>query len=135
MTVIRVLLADDNPWVRESLAAVLAASGRIDVVAQCVDGTEVDTAVARTRPDVVMLDLAMPVVGGLEAARRLLARRPGTRIVLLTGSLSPAAVAEARRMGVCGYLLKEQDAENLVAALLTVAAGGSAWTPAAAGMA
>src|SRR3954447_3328454 len=62
MTVIRVLLADDNPCVRESLAAVLVASGRIDVVAQCVDGTEVVAAVARTHPDVVLLDLAMPIV-------------------------------------------------------------------------
>jgi DNA-binding NarL/FixJ family response regulator len=110
---------------------MLEASGRIEVVAQCADGTDVVAAVARTRPDVVLLDLAMPVVGGLEATRRLRVRWPATRVVLLSGSLSPAAVAEARRLGVCGYLLKEQDAENLVAALLTVAAGGSAWTGAA----
>jgi DNA-binding NarL/FixJ family response regulator len=130
VTVIRVLLADDSPWVRASLADLLTASGFMEVVAQCADGTDVVDEVQRTGPDVVLLDLVMPVVDGLEATRRLLAVRPDARVVLLTGSLSPTAVFEARRLGACGYLLKTEDPQYLVDSLRRVAAGGDAWSSA-----
>jgi DNA-binding NarL/FixJ family response regulator len=130
VTVIRVLLADDSEFVRESLTDLLASSGQMEVVAQCADGTDVVDAAERTHPDVVLLDLVMPVVDGLEAARRLLAARPDSRVVMLTGSLSRAAVFEARRLGAYGYLLKAEDPQDLVDALRIVAAGGSAWSSA-----
>jgi DNA-binding NarL/FixJ family response regulator len=127
MTVIRVLLADDNDFVRQALADLLTASGDLEVVAQCADGDEVVAAAQRVVPDVVLLDLAMARVGGMEAARRLLAVQPATRVVVLTASGSTSAVYEARDVGAVGYLLKAEDPEQLLTALRTVAAGGTAW--------
>jgi DNA-binding NarL/FixJ family response regulator len=122
-----VLLADDNAYVRSSLVELLSASGDIDVVAQCEDGDEVLAAADRTRPDVLILDLAMQRVGGLEAARQVLASDPAARIVILTATLSAAAVREAQALGVVGYLLKDADPEELSQHVRTVAAGGTAW--------
>jgi DNA-binding NarL/FixJ family response regulator len=127
--VIRVLLADDNLFVRSALVDLLAAGGDIEIVAECADGDEVVPAVEQTRPDVVILDLAMTRVGGLEAARRLLAVQPEARIVILTATLSPAAVREARILGVVGYLLKDAEPGELPGHVRTVAAGGTAWRP------
>ena len=97
---IRLLLADDNDFVRQSLVDLLTARGDMSVVAECSDGDEVVEAAQRTRPDVVIVDLAMARVGGLEAARRLLAVQPDARVVILTATLSAAAVREARELGV-----------------------------------
>jgi DNA-binding NarL/FixJ family response regulator len=130
--VIKVLLADDHAFVRDSLTELLSASGDLSVVAQCEDGEQVLDAARRTRPDVVLLDLAMPRVTGLEAARELLAADPDTRVVVLTGSLTPALVAEAQEIGVVGYLLKDDDPGALPAHVRAVAAGGTAWSDAAA---
>ena len=124
---IRVLLADDNAFVRDSLVDLLTAGGDITVVAECSDGDEVVEAAESTRPDVVIVDLAMARVGGLEAARRLLAVRPESRVVILTATLSAAAVREARELGVVGDLLKDADPEELTHHVRAVAAGGTAW--------
>ena len=127
MTVIRVLLADDNEFVRDGLTDLLSATDDLTVVGACADGAEVVEAAERTRPDVVLLDLAMPVVDGLEATRRLRAVRPDARVLLLTAMIPAAAVDEARRLGAAGYVLKTDDPEQLLQALRTVAAGGTAW--------
>ena len=124
---IRVLLADDNAFVRQSLVELFTAGGDMQVVAACADGDEVVQAALETRPDVVMLDLTMPRVGGLEAARRLLAVQPDARIVFLTANSSAAAVREAREMGAVGFVLKDVDPEALCHAIRRVAAGGTAW--------
>lgn len=124
---IRLLLADDNAYVRSSLVELLSAGGDMTVVAECADGDEVVEAAERTQPDVVILDLAMARVGGLEAARRLLDVQPEARIVVLTATLSASAVREARALGVSGYLLKDADPEELPHHLRAVAAGGTAW--------
>jgi DNA-binding NarL/FixJ family response regulator len=124
---IRLLLADDNAFVRSALVDLLTAEGDFTVVAACADGDEVVEAAERTHPDVVLLDLAMARVGGLEAARRLLSVQPGARVVILTATLSSAAVREARNIGVVGYLLKDADPASLADHLRTVAAGGTAW--------
>lgn len=128
---ITVLVADDHALVRDGLVELFDASGDLTVVAQCEDGAEVLDAARRTRPDVVLLDLAMPRVTGLEAARELLAVDPDSRVVLLTGSLTPALVREARDIGVVGYLLKSEDPRALPGHLRAVAAGGTAWSDAA----
>jgi DNA-binding NarL/FixJ family response regulator len=86
--VIKVLLADDHAFVRDSLTELLSATGDVTVVAQCEDGGQVLDAARRTRPDVVLLDRAMPRVTGLQAARELLAEHPEARVVVLTGSLT-----------------------------------------------
>jgi DNA-binding NarL/FixJ family response regulator len=129
--VIRVLLADDHEFVRSMIADLFAASGDITVVAPCSDGDEIVTAAERTDPDVVLVDLAMPRQTGLQAARALLAVRPEARIVLVTGTVSAAAVREAREIGLVGYLIKGEDPEELVGHVRTVAAGGTAWSEAA----
>lgn len=125
--VIRVLLADDNVFVRSALVDLLSAGGDIEVVAECADGDEVVPAAEHTRPDVVILDLAMVRVGGLAAARRLLAVQPEARIVILTATLSAAAVREAHALGVVGYLLKDAEPDELPGHVRRVAAGGIAW--------
>ncbi|MGY1639295.1 response regulator transcription factor [Geodermatophilus sp. SYSU D00742] len=129
---IKVLLADDHAFVRDSLTELLSASGDVSVVAQCEDGGQVLDAARATQPDVVLLDLAMPRVTGLQAARELLAAHPGTRVVVLTGSMTPALVAEAQEIGVVGYLLKDDDPGALPGHVRAVAAGGTAWSDAAA---
>ena len=129
---ITVLLADDHAFVRDSLVELLSASDDLTVVAECEDGAQVLDAARRTRPDVVLLDLAMPRVTGLQAARELLDERPESRVVVLTGSLTPALVREAREIGVVGYLLKDDDPGALPGHVRAVAAGGTAWSAAAA---
>ena len=129
---IKVLLADDHAFVRDSVAELLSASGDITVVAQCADGSEVLAAALRTRPEVVLMDLAMPDRTGLEAARDLLDAGVPSRVVLLTGSFSAASVREAQALGAAGYLLKDDDPAALPGLVREVASGGSAWTPRAA---
>ena len=128
---ITVLVADDHAFVRDSLVELFTASEDLAVFAECEDGAQVLDAARRTRPDVVLLDLAMPRVTGLQAARELLAVEPESRIVVLTGSLTPALVREAREIGVVGYLLKDEDPGALPDHVRTVAAGGTAWSDAA----
>ncbi|SFL27129.1 response regulator [Geodermatophilus ruber] len=128
---IKVLLADDHAFVRDALVDLLSESGDVTVVAECEDGEQVLEAAQRTEPDVVLLDLAMPRVTGLEAARELLAAQPRTRVVILTGSLTPALVKEAEEIGVVGYLLKDDDPGALPGHVRAVAAGGTAWSAAA----
>jgi DNA-binding NarL/FixJ family response regulator len=130
--VIKVLLADDHAFVRDSLVELFSASGDVTVVAQCEDGENVLDEARRTHPDVVLLDLAMPRVTGMQAARQLLAADPQARVVVLTGSITPALVAEAQEIGVAGYLLKDDDPGALPDHVRAVAAGGTAWSDAAA---
>ncbi len=125
---VTLLIADDHPFVRGALVDLFTATGDITVVAECADGTEVVPAARRTRPDVVLMDLVMPRMGGLEATAALLAVQPEARVVVLTGSFSPASVREAHALGARGYLLKDEDPSVLPDLVRTVAAGGTAWS-------
>ncbi len=129
---ITVLVADDHPLFRSALVDLFGTTGDITVVAVCADGAEVPAAAERTRPDVVLLDLCMPRSTGLETARALAAAGLHARVVLLTGSFSPATVREAHAAGAVGYLLKEDDPADLPQRVRDVAAGGTAWSPPAA---
>ncbi|MGY1605424.1 response regulator [Geodermatophilus sp. SYSU D00815] len=126
---IRVLVVDDHPLVRDTLSDLLTAAGGIDVVGQCADGSEVAEAVERLRPDVVLMDLQMPRMDGLTAAQGVLASHPEVRVLILTGGLTPASAREARRIGVAGYLLKDDDPAEIPEHVRAVAAGGTAWHP------
>ncbi|MGK5114109.1 MULTISPECIES: response regulator [unclassified Geodermatophilus] len=119
---------DDSAALRRVLADVFADTGDIRVVAECADGAEVVEAAQRARPDVVLMDLVMPRVDGLEAARRLLDVQPEVRVVLHSALLDPTAVRAARRLGLAGYLLKG-DVTDLAQHVREVAAGGTAWSP------
>ena len=133
---IRVLIADDHAFVRSGISDLLAATHDIQVVAECPDGCDVAEAAARKFPDVVLMDLGMPVMDGLEATRRLRAAQPDIRVIVLTGSLSVATVREAHALGVCGFLLKGDDAgDALPGHIRAVAGGGTAWDPRAAKLA
>ncbi len=125
---ITVLLADDHAFIRGALVDLFAATGDIEVVAECADGSEVLAAAQRTRPDVVLLDLVMPGASGLDAARDLRDAGVPARVVLLTCSLGAAAVREARALGAVGYLLKGDDPGELPRRVRDVAAGGTAWS-------
>ncbi|MGY1739210.1 MULTISPECIES: response regulator [unclassified Blastococcus] len=129
---IKVLIADDHPLIRMALGDLFEATPDIDVVAECSDGAEVLEAAERTLPDVVLMDVKMPVVDGLEATDALLRAHPEMRVVILTGALTAATAHQARALGVAGYLLKEDSPEELPARVRTVVAGGTAWSPAAA---
>jgi DNA-binding NarL/FixJ family response regulator len=131
---IRVLVVDDHPFMREALTGLLAATGDIVVVGQCADGSEVAAAVAETRPDVLLLDVRLPMVDGLTVARAVRALHPEVRVVLLTGGFTDASAHAALEMGAVGYLLKGDDPAELPGRIRSVAAGGTAWHPRAAAL-
>lgn len=125
---VKVLVVDDHPLIRDTITDLLEACDDLRVVGQCADGSEVPAAVAQLRPDVVLMDLQMPV-DGLTAARAVRASHPGVRILILSGGLSAASAHEARAVGVAGYRLKDEDPDELPLHVRTVAAGGIAWAP------
>jgi DNA-binding NarL/FixJ family response regulator len=126
---ITVLVVDDHQLIRDALIDLFASTEDLAVVGQCADGGEVTAAVDRTGPDVVLMDLKMPRMGGLAAARALLSAHPQARIVVLTGRATAATVREARALGVRGYLLKDCEPAALLEYVRIVAAGGTAWHP------
>ncbi len=129
---IRLLVVDDNAAIRAAVTELCAAAGDVAVVAECSDGSGAADAARRSRPDVVLMDLSMPGTGGLAATRELLADSADARVVVLTGSFSVASVREAREIGAVGYLVKDGDPAELLRGVRDVAAGGTAWGPAAA---
>ncbi|HYY10542.1 MAG TPA: response regulator transcription factor [Kineosporiaceae bacterium] len=127
---IRVVLVDDEAMVRVGLRMVLTAEPDVEVVGEAADGAEAVDAVLAAEPDVVLMDVRMPRVDGLEGARRVLAARPQTKVVILTTFDQDEHVAAALRAGVSGFLLKVSPPEQLVAAVRTVAGGGGLLDPA-----
>ena len=130
MATIRVLIADDHAVVRQGLRTFLELQDDIDVVADACDGEEAVTATLDDRPDVVLMDLVMPGVDGIEATRRILRERPGTRVIALTSFLDDDKVLPAVRAGAAGYLLKDVEPGELVRAIHTVNDGGALLHPA-----
>jgi len=124
---IRVLIVDDHAVVRLGVRAMLAQADDIVVVGECTDGGQVVQAAEELSPDVVVMDLRMPVMDGVEATRALLARRPNTRVLILTANIASRALADARAAGAVGALAKGGDPAALVTATREVAAGRTAW--------
>ena len=125
--VIRVLVVDDQAWIRDSLFALLSGTEDMAVVGECADGAEVVQAAAEVRPHVVLMDVHMPVVDGLTATRLLVAAQPAAR-VLVTGSL-PARLAaqQAAAAGAAGTAPKGTPPQVLLQAIRVVAAGQTFW--------
>jgi DNA-binding NarL/FixJ family response regulator len=121
--VIRVLVVDDHAMVRAGLVAVLAADGDIEVVAQAANGELAVAEAAATTPDVVLMDLSMPVVDGVEATRRVMAVAPTTRIVVLTSFADHDRVRRALEAGAVGYQLKDAEPATLRDAVRAAAVG------------
>jgi two-component system, NarL family, nitrate/nitrite response regulator NarL len=119
---IRVLIADDHRLFAETLQALLATDDRIDVAGQAHDGREAVERAKRLEPDVVLMDISMPVMDGFEATRRIREHDSDACVLMLTGSNSREDVDRARQAGAAGYVTKDRIAAELVDAILEVAA-------------
>lgn len=127
---VRVVLVDDEAMVRVGLRMVLTSEPDIEVVGEAQDGGEAVDVVGATAPDVVLMDVRMPRVDGLEGSRRVLEAHPGVRVIVLTTFDEDEYVETALRHGVSGFLLKVAPPERLVEAVRTVAGGGGLLDPA-----
>jgi DNA-binding NarL/FixJ family response regulator len=127
--VIRVLIADDHAVVRQGLRTFLDLQEDIEVVAEASDGAEALDAAERVAPDVVLIDLVMPGVDGIEAIRRLRERAPDARAIVLSSFVDDDKLFPAVRAGAAGYLLKDVQPQELVEAIRTVHGGGALLHP------
>src|SRR6059058_4845704 len=126
MSRLRIVIADDQPMMRAGFKAVLEATGTIEVVAQAATGEEAVAAATAHAPDVVLMDIRMPGMDGIEATRRL----PRQRVLILTTFGLDEYIIEALRAGASGFLLKDAPIEELLRAVRAVAAGDAQLSPA-----
>jgi len=126
---IRVLVADDQSMVRAGFRLLLGDEDGIEVVAEAADGNEAVAKAARFRPAVVLMDIRMPELDGLEATRRILAADPDARVLILTTFDLDEYVYEALQAGASGFVLKDDPPEQLIAAIRTAAAGNALLSP------
>ena len=131
---VRVAIADDHAVVRQGLRTFLELQDDMEVVGEAEDGDEAVALVEETQPDVVLLDLVMPRVDGIEATRRIRERSPTTRILVLTSFADDHTVLPAVRAGAAGYLLKDVQPPELARAIRTVHAGEALLAPSVATM-
>ena len=126
---IRTLVVDDQSMVRAGLRMLLAEEPGVEVVAEAGNGLEAIAQAARYRPDVVLMDIRMPEMDGLEATRRILAADTTTKVLILTTFNLDEYVYEALRSGASGFVLKDDPPEQLIAAVRTIAAGEALLSP------
>lgn len=124
MSDIRVVVVDDHQIVREGLSSLLGALDGIEVVGTAEDGRDAIHLVTETEPDVVVMDIQMPRLDGIEATRMITGRQPGVRVVMLTMNEDDETVLAAIRAGASGYLLKGSGADEVQTAIRAAAAGG-----------
>ena len=129
MTAVRVLAADDQRVVREGLAMLLGLLPDVEVVGTAADGEEVLALAAELRPDVILMDLRMPRMDGVEATRRLRERDPAIKVVVLTTYADDRSVIDALRAGALGYLTKDATRAEIGRAVLAAAAGQAVLDP------
>ncbi|WP_312169045.1 response regulator transcription factor [Microbacterium sp.] len=127
---IRVIVADDHPIVRSGIVGLLALDPGLDVVGEASDGAEAVALAARVRPDVVLMDLRMPGVSGIEATARIVAEHPAVRVLVLTTYETDDDILGAIEAGASGYLLKAAPQEEIVAGIRAVAEGHTVLAPA-----
>ena len=121
---IRIIIADDHPVVRRGLSQYFADEEELEVVAECADGESALAETVRLLPDVLIVDLRMPLLGGMDVLRRMKESLPAVPVVLLAGNISDDEVMEAMRLGAKGVVLKEMAPALLVQCIRKVAAGG-----------
>jgi DNA-binding NarL/FixJ family response regulator len=126
---VRLLLVDDDDLMRAGLRAVLSSDARVEVVGEAADGRAAVERVRLLRPDLVLMDVRMPNLDGIEATRQLLAAAPDVRVVILTTFEQDDYIFGALSAGASGFLLKRTEPEALLAAIQTVAAGDSLLSP------
>jgi DNA-binding NarL/FixJ family response regulator len=125
--VIRVLIVEDHQFLRECLVEIINASEDLEAVGECRDGSEVAAAVRDLGPDVVLMDLRMAVMSGIEAAAALHRDQAAARVLMLTADPAETSRAAARANGAAGYLLKGWGGGVVARAIRHVAAGGTIW--------
>jgi DNA-binding NarL/FixJ family response regulator len=118
---VSVLIADDQRLFAEALEAILSTDGRIDVVGRALDGREALALAREHRPDVVLMDISMPVMDGIDATKAIRSEVPESRVIVLTGSAATGDVSRARGAGASAYVTKDQIAGDLVRAILDAA--------------
>ncbi len=119
----RVLVVDDQNLFRSGLVRLLEADSRVQVVGQAVDGLDVIKKVASLKPDVILMDLKMPNLDGIEATRRVVAEHPEVKILILTTFETDSYVLQALRAGASGYVLKDAHIDSIVSSILAVISG------------
>lgn len=124
-----ILVVDDHQLVRAGLVALLETAADLQVVGQAADGEEALRMARELRPEVVLMDLSMPVLDGVEATRRLVAERPDACVVVLTSFAEHERVTEALAAGAIGYLLKDSEPHDLIAAVRSAAQGHAPLDP------
>jgi DNA-binding NarL/FixJ family response regulator len=122
---IRILLVDDHAVIRQALRMLLESQPELEVVADVENGREAVSAVEKFNPDVVLMDVVMPGLNGLEATRQIRRAAPSTRVVMLSGFVDEDQLLEALRSGASGYIIKKSDVSELVLAIQTVHRGNS----------
>ena len=127
---IRVLIVDDHAIVRKGIRALLSESGGFEIVSEVADGQSAVSVAAKTEPDVILMDLLMPGMDGIEATRRIKERQPEARILVLTSFAADNKLFPAIKAGALGYLLKDSSPEELVRAIHQVHRGEPAVHPA-----
>ena len=132
MNALRLLIADDHTLVRQGLRRILEGQPGWEVVAETGDGREAVRLTAELKPDVVLLDIAMPHLNGVEAMQQIERRVPGVRVLVLSMYSDEAYVTRAIRAGASGYLLKDSADTDLIKGITAVAQGKSFFSPAAA---
>jgi DNA-binding NarL/FixJ family response regulator len=130
---IRVLVADDHPTFRRGLGALLASLPDVELVGEAADGETAVELAGTLRPDVVVMDLGMPGIGGVEATRRVVAALPSIAVLVLTMLDEDESVFAAMRAGARGYVVKGADTDDVLRALQSVARGDAVFGPAVAG--
>ncbi|MGH2936239.1 MAG: response regulator [Gaiellaceae bacterium] len=118
---VRVLIADDHRLFAEALEAILSGDERIELVGLAADGKEAVQLAAEQKPDVVLMDISMPRMDGIAAAKAIRGNAPDVRILMLTGSSARDDVDRARKAGAAGYVTKDRIAAELVEAIIEVA--------------
>lgn len=126
---IRIMIVDDQPLIRSGLRLVLDAPDDMEVVSEASDGADAVSTARESQPDVVLMDLNMPLISGVEATVQLLRQADPPRVLALTTFNTDDMAIEALRAGASGFLLKDVCSEELVAAVRTVAVGGTAMSP------
>jgi DNA-binding NarL/FixJ family response regulator len=125
METVRVLLVDDHTVVRRGLRKILEATQQVEIVGEASDGDGAVVAAAGLQPDVVLMDVSLPGMNGIEATRRITAAAPRAQVLMLSMHADAQYVTQSLAAGAKGYLLKDADYQDLVAAVMTVGGGGT----------
>ena len=133
MEPLRVLIADDHPLFRHGIAALLQASPEFEVVGEATTGEEAIALAEQLQPDVILMDIRMPGINGIEATRGILHTSPHIRVLMVTMSEDDASVFTAMRAGARGYVLKEAQKDDMLRAIRAIGRGEAIFSPAIAG--